>query len=53
MVPRDMFQFDLREIGEAAFPEDINKGKLDSVSICKCDLFAMLDKCNNLVSKYI
>lgn len=27
-----VFQFDLREIGAASFPEDINKGKLDSVS---------------------
>jgi hypothetical protein len=34
-VPPPVFQFDLREIGAPAFPEDINKGKLDSVSIYK------------------
>jgi hypothetical protein len=35
VVSLSVFQFDLREIGAATFPEDINKGKLDSVSICK------------------
>jgi hypothetical protein len=42
VVSLSVFQFDLREIGAATFPEDINKGKLDSVSICKqviCFLF--------------
>ena len=38
-----MFQFDLREIGAASFPEDINKGKLDSVSICKQQIFSLLE----------
>lgn len=38
-----MFQFDLREIGAASFPEDINKGKLDSVSICEQQIFRLLE----------
>jgi hypothetical protein len=35
MVLWVMFQLDLREIGAATFPEDVNRGKLDSVCIYK------------------